>query len=304
MTQALTRRIVTNSDLDAIVSAVLLKRIEPVGAVKYLPKEELRNNRFQGTLEDIVVNMPFVKGCRLWFDHHDSNDVPSSFEGRYDPDAPSAARVIWDYYAERDNENAFQGLEHLLKETDRVDSADFTPEDIKQPGGVVLVSFLIDSHPLEKVTASENDLMISLLDSGDPNDVLNHPVFEPRARKFLDELEESKQAQKKALHEQDGLVTIDFRSLGDREKELCNNKFLPFVIYPDSHTLLRIKRLNDKKVKLNLGYNMFKSGTPPVHYGNLLKQFEGGGHQKAAGCAVPNNQVEKAVETIREAVLK
>jgi len=297
------RRVVTNSDLDAIVSAVLLKRVEPVGAVKFLPHERITDGTFQATRKDIVVNMPYVSGCGLWFDHHSSNDVPEDFAGLYDGEAPSAARVVYRYYQSKDKVEAFQGLEDLLVETDKVDSAQFTPEDIRNPRGAVLVSFLIDSHPLKRETVSENQLMISLLDSGDPGQVLEHPVFEPRKQRFLQRREESKDALKHHLETENSLMINDVRKLEGETRELCNDKFLPFVLHEESHTLLRIKHLNQSRVKLNLGFNMFLDGSAcPLHYGNLLKKFGGGGHERAAGCSVEREFADEAIEVIKNAI--
>lgn len=303
MNQPPTRRIITNSDLDALVSAVLLKRVEPVGAVKFLPHERIKDGTFRATEEDIVVNMPYIKGCGLWFDHHASNDCPEQFDGAYDPDAPSAARVVHTYYEKRDRGDAFDGLGDLLYETDRVDSAQFEPDDIRHPTGAVLLSFLIDSHPLRDETVSENQLMISLLDEGDPQLVLDHPVFHPRAEQFLDRLELSKQSLRDHLDREGEMMTIDFRSLGPEQQQLCNNKFLPYVIHPDCHTLIRVKNLNEDRVKINLGFNMFLPEEQcPVHYGHLLKQFGGGGHEKAAGCSVLREESDRALDRIKKAI--
>jgi hypothetical protein len=297
------KRIVTNSDLDALVSAVLLKRVEPVGAVKFLPHERIKDGTFRATREDIVVNMPFIEGCGLWFDHHSSNDVPETFEGLYDGEAPSAARVVYRYYRERGQGEAFDGLEDLLEETDKVDSAQFEPNDISHPTGAVLLSFLIDSHPLRDETVAENQLIISLLDGGDPQVVLDHPVFRPRAEQFLDRLELSKRALEEQLEVDDGLMIIDFRRLDPEQKQLCNNKFLPYVIHEDCHTLLRVKPLNEDRLKLNLGFNMFLPDEEcPLHYGNLLKKLGGGGHRMAAGCSVPVSRAKPSIQFIRDCV--
>lgn len=303
MTALPTRRVLTNSDLDAIVSAVLLKRVEPVGAVKFLPHERITDRTLRGTSEDIVVNMPYLPGCGLWFDHHSSNDVPEHFEGLYDGQAPSAARVVHRYYQSEGKVEAFRGLEDLLADTDKVDSAQFTPEDIRNPRGTVLVSFLIDSHPLKKESVAENQLMISLLDSGDPGRVLEHPVFKPRKKRLLERRQESKEALQDHLRTENGLMINDFRQLEGEKRDLCNDKFLPFVVYDKSHTLLRIKYLDQNRVKLNLGFNMFLDGSScPLHFGNLLKRFGGGGHERAAGCSVEREHASEAIEIIKDAI--
>lgn len=295
---------VTNSDLDAIVSAVLLKRVEPVGAVKFVPHEDIKNGRFQPSEVDIVVNLPYIEGCRSWFDHHESNEEPESFRGRYNPRAPSAARVIYNFYSDQEGQEIFEGLQDLLAETDRVDSANFEPRDIKSPSGAVLISFLIDSHPLKEHSVAENQLIISLLEGGNPRRVLEHPVFIPRVKKFEKNLERAKEKLSTHLTGEDGLLVLDFRNLSERDKKTCNNKFLPFILRPEAHTLLRIKKLNEEKVKINLGFNMFREDIePPVHYGHLLANYGGGGHERAAGCAVDKNRVKKVLEEIKSSII-
>jgi len=296
-------RVVTNSDLDAIVSAVLLKRVEPVGAVKFVPHEDIRSGRFRVSDQDIVVNLPYISGSRSWFDHHASNEEPAQYEGLYDPEAPSAARVIHDYYSFRRDGGIFEGLEDLLAETDRVDSANFKPEDIKNPEGAVLLSFIIDSNPLEKHSVAENQLMISLLEAGDPDRVIEHPVFIPKIKEFKKNLQRAHSRLADYLQPEDGLLIIDFRDLSQEDKKICNNKFLPFVIYPQAHTLLRIKKLNKDKIKLNLGFNMFRDDIdPPVHYGHLLAEYNGGGHRRAAGCAIKNENFPRALQEIKNSL--
>ncbi len=300
MRESILKRVVTNSDLDALVSAVLLKRVHEIGTVKFVPHEDIREGEFQPCQVDIVVNLPFLEGCGLWFDHHASNPVPAQFEGRYNPKAPSAARTIYNYYKNQGEAARFAGLEKLLAETDRVDSANFQPEDIKSPEGAVLLSFLIDAHPLKEHSVAENQLMINLLNSGKPEVVLKHPAFKPLVTSFKQDLTKSKKIIKKALKKEAGLLILDYRKLSPVERELCQNKFIPFILAPKSHSLLRIKDLNREKVKLGLGFNMFLSEDKcPVHYGNLLARYEGGGHARAAGCAVPRARLENVLEEIK-----
>jgi hypothetical protein len=136
------------------------------------------------------------------------------------------------------------------------------------------------------------------------NNVIDHPVFVPKIKKFRRQLEESKQLLSEKLEQEGGLLVIDFRNLNELESELCSNKFLPFVIYPGAHTLLRIKRLNEEKIRMNLGFNMFLPDDKcPCHYGHLLARFDGGGHRRAAGCAVIEEEFPRALQTIKKEIL-
>ncbi|GEM_PF-1413891 len=298
-------RIVTNSDLDAIVSAVLLRRVLPVGAVKFVPLEDVKTGKFKVSPVDVVVNMPYIEGCSLWFDHHASNREPDEFEGRYNPKAPSAARVIYNYYRKRDLATRFAGLEHLLKETDRVDNADFKRDDIINPSGAVLLSFLIDSHPLANHSVAENQLLIELLDKGGAKAALDHTIFNKRAERFLKNLERGKKIMAQHIRNENGLLIMDYRKLTEKQRQLCQNKFIPFILDPEAHSFLRIKELNENKVKLGLGYNMFwPEEECPAHFGNLLARFEGGGHRRAAGCAVKKSRLKVVIQQIKSALKK
>ncbi len=301
MTTEQSLRVITNSDLDAIVSTVLLKTVETIGTVKFLPLSRIKAGSFSTSPVDLVVNMPYIEGCKLWFDHHDSNTAPEDFQGRYDPQAPSAARVIYDYYSNQGRAESFVGLERLLEETDRVDDGKLTADDILNPRGAVLLSFLIDSNPLETGTVSENNLMINLLKSGDPEVVLKHPVFQKKAADFLKNLSRSLKFLKKHLNRYGRLLLLDCRDMTEQEIALCTNKFLPFVIDPDSEALLRVKEHNETQLRMGLGFNIFwPEQDCSTHYGNLLAKYGGGGHARASGCAVDKSSFNSILEEIKQ----
>src|SRR5205085_7453623 len=71
---------------------------------------------------------------------------PEHFKGRYGL-APSAARLVYDYYRERDpNDESLKRLETLVNETDRLDAAQLTPDDVERPRDYILLGYTIDSR--------------------------------------------------------------------------------------------------------------------------------------------------------------
>ena len=61
-----------------------------------------------------------------------------------DPDAPSVARVVYDYYGGRDR---FPNISpELMAAVDQADSAQYSLEEILHPRGWVLLNFLMDSR--------------------------------------------------------------------------------------------------------------------------------------------------------------
>ena len=95
-------RLVTRSDFDGLVCAVLLVEKGIVDDYKFVHPKDLQDGKIEITSEDVLANVPYVDGCGLWFDHH------SSEKGRVGSDqlefagkakhAPSAAQIIWEYY--------------------------------------------------------------------------------------------------------------------------------------------------------------------------------------------------------------
>ena len=136
-------RLLTRSDFDGICCAVLLKELGLMKEMVYAHPKDLQDGKVPVTENDILANVPFVPGCGLWFDHHSSEMERNDLEGRYEglsKPAPSAARVICDYYgAEK-----FVRFEELLKYVDKVDSAQLTEDEILNPTGWVLLGFLCD----------------------------------------------------------------------------------------------------------------------------------------------------------------
>ena len=122
------------------------------------------------TSRDIVTNLPYVASCHLAFDHH-SSEVLRAGEtcGRnhiIHPDAPSAARVVYDYYGGR---SAFPRVaSDLMAAVDQADSARFDREDILDPQGWVLLNFLMDSRTglgrFRNFRISNYDLMMQLIE--------------------------------------------------------------------------------------------------------------------------------------------
>lgn len=289
------KRVVTNSDLDAITSAVLLKRVEDIGSIKFINHNEINTEGYQAKTSDIVVNLPCLKNCNMWFDHHDSNKCKSPPEGRYDANAPSAARVVYDYYTQNGKEGAFNGLEQLLQDTDKVDDARLNRDDILNPKGAVLLEFLIDKRPKKVGSVADNMLAINMLDEKPPSAVINHPVFSEKAKKYREKHNQNIEMLEENLETDGGVLILDQRKI-NKEVDLIN-KYLPYAIYDDCHTFLKINPVDDNTTRISLGFNVLMDNKHcPLNYGHMLSNYNGGGHRRAGGCSVHPNDVDEAFD--------
>src|SRR5258707_201458 len=143
-------RLVTRGDLDGLTSAVIITMKEPVTDILLVHPQDITDKRVAIRRSDILANLPYHPEAGMWFDHHlltDSNEKPpENFVGRYAV-APSAARLVYDYYLERDpNDEQLKRLATLVHETDRLDSAQLTPSDVEDPRSYILLGYTIDSR--------------------------------------------------------------------------------------------------------------------------------------------------------------
>ncbi len=101
MSQQQKFRLVTRSDFDGLVCAVLLKQLELIDEIKFVHPKDMQDGLIEITEHDIVTNLPYVKEAHMVFDHHLSETIRNQGARPnhvIDPNAPSAARVVWDHY--------------------------------------------------------------------------------------------------------------------------------------------------------------------------------------------------------------
>ena len=96
-------RLVTKSNIDGVVSAILLHEIGMIEDVLFVQEKDIKNGDISLTSQDIVVNLPFVKGVHQSFDYHDSqkNEMIFNENHIYDCSCDSCASLIYDYYHDR-----------------------------------------------------------------------------------------------------------------------------------------------------------------------------------------------------------
>src|SRR5712692_7521864 len=65
-------RLVTRSDFDGLVCAVLLKELNLIDEIAFVHPKDMQDGKIAITARDITTNLPYVAGCHLAFDHHSS----------------------------------------------------------------------------------------------------------------------------------------------------------------------------------------------------------------------------------------
>jgi oligoribonuclease NrnB/cAMP/cGMP phosphodiesterase (DHH superfamily) len=91
-------RLLTRSDFDGLACGALLVYLGLIDEWKFVHPKDIQDGLVEATDNDILANIPYIKGCKLWFDHHSSESERLGntiyFEGVSKP-APSCARGIY-----------------------------------------------------------------------------------------------------------------------------------------------------------------------------------------------------------------
>ena len=289
-------RLVTRGDMDGLTCAVLISQFEPIDEFLLIHPQDITDKRVEIRPGDILANLPYHPSCALWFDHHTHTatyqELPKEFKGKWGK-APSTARLVYDYYGWE----KLVRFEELVKETDRMDSADLTPEDVTDPKGYVRLGFTLDSRT---GLGAFQDYMLTLFDilrKGTPIEkVLEHPAVKRRWA----QIQEGDAAFRQALtaHSKvDGNVVVtDFRPL---DRVPVGNRFLIYALFPDVNVSVRVHWGPNRSFAVAaLGHSIFKR-TCTVDVGQLAARFGGGGHRGAASVPLA---ADKADELLAEIV--
>jgi oligoribonuclease NrnB/cAMP/cGMP phosphodiesterase (DHH superfamily) len=98
MTEEKKYRLVTRSDFDGLVCAVLFKEMDMIDDIKFVHPKDMQDGKIEITGRDITTNLPYVEGAHLVFDHHLSETIRNKGKKDnhiIDADAKSAARVVY-----------------------------------------------------------------------------------------------------------------------------------------------------------------------------------------------------------------
>ncbi|MDR1637509.1 MAG: exopolyphosphatase, partial [Treponema sp.] len=137
-------RLLTRSDFDGLACGALLMYLGLIEDWKFVHPKDIQDGLVDVTDNDILANIPYIKGCKLWFDHHSSETERlgsrTYFEGVSRP-APSCARVVYDYYG---GDAKLGRFARMIEYVDKVDSGDLSADEILDPKGWILLGFIMD----------------------------------------------------------------------------------------------------------------------------------------------------------------
>ncbi len=298
-------RLVTRSDFDGLVCAMILKEKGLIDDIKFVHPKDVQDGKIDITSRDITTNLPFDPRVGLAFDHHESEltrNKDVDYEGRYiiDGDAKSAARVVYDYYGGKE---ALPNIsDELMWAVDKGDSADFTLEEILNPTGWVLMNFLMDARTglgrFREFRISNYNLMMKLIDEcldHTIDEVLADPDVAERVELYFDQQELFKEQVGRLARVDGRVVVLDLR---DEETIYAGNRFMVYAMYPETQISVHVAwGFRKQNTAVMIGKSILDKRSN-ANIGELCLSYGGGGHANAGTCQIDNDKVDDALPDI------
>jgi nanoRNase/pAp phosphatase (c-di-AMP/oligoRNAs hydrolase) len=299
-------RLVTRSDFDGLVCAVLLRQLDMLDTIEFVHPKDMQDGKVAVGPSDITTNLPYVDGVHLAFDHHESETLRLNGNGNgrpnhvIDPAADSAARVVYRYFGGRER---FPNVgEDLLAAVDRADSARFERDEILDPQGWALLSFLMDPRTglgrFREFRISNYQLMMELIDACQRmgvEDILELPDVRERVELYREHQPRAREQIARASTVHGNLVVLDLR---DEDPIWATNRFTIYALHPQCtismHVLWGLRRQN---TVFAVGKSILDRSSR-TDVGALMLEHGGGGHDAAGTCQVANEDADRVQEEL------
>jgi nanoRNase/pAp phosphatase (c-di-AMP/oligoRNAs hydrolase) len=300
-------RLLTRLDFDGLACGALLVHLGLVNEWEFVHPKDIQDGLITATGNDILANIPYMKGCNLWFDHHSSESerlgTKTYFEG-VSRKAPSCARVIYDYYGGDEKLGAHFG--EMIRYVDKIDSGNLNVQEISHPHGWVLLGFLFDPRTglgrFRDFTINNYDLMKELapvLAEKDIDEILDLPDIQERIEVYKEQQGLFCEMVKQHAKPVGNAIFADLRGV---DPIYAGNRFLIYTLFPEQNiSLWVVDGVLKSNVAVTVGYSIIKR-TATVDVGSLMLHYGGGGHTQVGTCQVPYEDADRIVAEVLEKI--
>ena len=303
------KRLVTRSDFDGLACAMMLRELDIIDEIKFVHPKDVQDGKIELSANDITTNLPYDPRVSIAFDHHESEiDRLKAQEtgGKLiiDPNARSAARVVYDYYG---GKATFPRVsDELMTAVDKGDSADFTLDEILHPTGWVLLHYLMDPRTglgrFRDFRISNYELMMELIGycmDHSIDEILELPDVKERVDLYFEQSELFEAQLKRIAKIYDKVVVLDLR---DEEIIHAGNRFMIYALYPETQISVHVAwGFRKQNTAVMIGKSIVNKGSQ-VDIGELCLQYGGGGHRNAGTCQLDNDKVDAQLPDIIRAL--
>lgn len=291
-------RLVTRSDFDGLICGVLLKEANIIDSYKFVHPKDVQDGLIAIDENDVLANIPYWPGCGMWFDHHSSEEdskmlLTENFKGESRKEN-SCARIIYDYFG---GSEKFPNFEEMINAVDKSDSADLSIDEIKNPSGWTLLSFIMDprtglgryrDYRISNYTLMEN--LIEYCRTMQIDEILELPDVMERITRYRDHSHKYTEQIKDNAKVYGNCLVIDFRSI---ETPFCGNRFTEYALFPEQNISIRLMRgKNESTTVFAIGHSIINK-TSKANVGVLCKNHGGGGHENVGTCQVESLRADE-----------
>jgi nanoRNase/pAp phosphatase (c-di-AMP/oligoRNAs hydrolase) len=297
-------RLLTRSDFDGLACGAILLYLGIIDDWKFVHPKDIQDGVVQASDTDILANIPYIPGCKFWFDHHSSETErlgkKAYFEG-VSRVAPSCAHVVYDYYG---GDEKLSHFAEMIRYVDKVDSANLTIEEIEKPSGWVLLGFIMDPRTglgrFRNFTVSNYDLMKELASAcatKSIEEIMTMPDVKEREALYFEQEKQFQDMVRKVTKTDANVIVSDLRGI---ETIYVGNRFLMYTMFPIQNiSVWIVDGKNKQNCAITVGYSIINRSAT-VDVGSLLLSYGGGGHTQVGTCQVPYGDADKVIAEIIE----
>ncbi|MDD2536316.1 MAG: exopolyphosphatase [Macromonas bipunctata] len=296
-------RLVTRSDFDGLVCAVLLNELELINDILFVHPKDMQDGKITITERDITTNLPYVASAHLVFDHHESETVRNTGERPnhiIEAHAPSAARVVYNHFG---GKARFPRVtDEMMAAVNQADSAQYSREDVLNPQKWTLLNYLMDSRTglgrFREFRISNYQLMMDLIKycrDHTIEEILALPDVQERVTLYQEHAEKAKEQILRCATQHGNLVVLDLRG---EDTIWAVNRFMIYALFPTANISIHVMwGLQKQNTVLATGKSILDRSSK-THVGNLMLEYGGGGHNAAGTCQIANDQADAVLHTL------
>ncbi len=298
-------RLVTRSDFDGLVCAVLLKEKGLVGDILFVHPKDVQDGRIELTSNDITTNLPYSPYVHICFDHHLSETLRSKGNAQnhiIDSKAASAARVVYDYFG---GKAAFPNIgDDMMEAVDKSDAAQLTMEDILNPKNWILLNYIMDPRTglgrFRDFRISNYELMMKLIGlctELNISEIMEDPDVVERTELYTAHKEDAAKQLRECSTVYGNVIELDIR---EANPIWTTNRFMLYALFPECTISVHVMwGLQKKNVVFAVGKSIVNRASK-INIGEIMLSYGGGGHMNAGTCQIPIEEAEKVHVELRQ----
>ncbi len=299
-------RLLTRSNMDGIISASLLKYLEIIDNIKFVHPKDMQDGKIDISLDDITANLPYIQGVHKAFDHHYTHTIGNIIINANHvlfTDASSTAEVIYSYYQRVGAEFPLY-FKEMIDALNYANQAKYTIDDIKNPTGWNLLSFIMDPRTnlgkFKNFRISNYSLMMNLVDYCNKytiSEILELPDVKERIELYNQYKQQFIEQLKRCSRVENKTIILDLK---DEEIIYPGNRFMIYTLFPNAETSIHIFPAKDKKnIVLAVGKSIINKESN-ANLAQILSELGGGGHINAGTLQI---EYKKSEETLKKILL-